>query len=147
MARIDDSRLTEYEHKPDIGIAGCYYVTALDTFENRSGPSNIICVDNCPSYFLPNTFTPNGDGQNDLFKPYPFCFIDRVEFNVFNRWGELVFTTTDPNLNWNGTNLRGKELAEGTYYYSCRYFERRVTGITPAPELLSGYITLLRGNR
>lgn len=147
VARIDDSRLTEFEHKPDIGIAGCYYVTALDTFENRSAPSNIICVDNCPSYFLPNTFTPNGDGQNDLFKPYPYCFIERVEFNVFNRWGELVFTTTDPDLNWNGANLKGKELAEGTYYYSCRYFERRVTGITPAPEILSGYITLIRGNR
>ncbi len=147
IASIDDSRVTEFEHKPDIGIAGCYYVIALDTFENRSAPSNIICVDNCPSYFLPNTFTPNGDGQNDLFKPYPFCFIDRVEFNVFNRWGELVFTTTDPNLNWDGTNLQGKELAEGTYYYSCRYFERRVAGIVPGPEILSGYITLLRGNR
>ncbi|MCO6488669.1 MAG: gliding motility-associated C-terminal domain-containing protein [Phaeodactylibacter sp.] len=147
VARIDDSRLTEYEHKPDIGIAGCYYVTALDTFENRSAPSNIVCVDNCPSYFLPNTFTPNGDGQNDFFTPYPYCFIDRVEFNVFNRWGELVFSTTDPNLNWDGRNKQGRELAEGTYYYSCRYFERRVGGIAPGPEILSGYITLLRGNR
>lgn len=146
IASIGDSRITEYSHKPDIGIAGCYYVVALDTFENRSAPSNIVCVDNCPSYSLPNTFTPNGDGQNDLFRPYPYCFIDRVEFNVFNRWGELVFTTTNPNLDWDGANQNGKELAEGTYYYSCRYFERRVTGITPGPELLSGYITLIRGN-
>src|SRR5690606_5701597 len=45
IAKIEDSGLTEFEHKPDIGIAGCYYVTALDTFENRSAPSNIVCVD------------------------------------------------------------------------------------------------------
>ena len=145
IANIDDSRLTEFDHKPELGIAGCYAVTAIDTFFNESAFSNIVCVDNCPNYVLPNAFTPNGDGQNDLFKPFPFCFIDRVEFNVFNRWGQIVFTTNDPQLNWNGNNLQGKELAEGTYYYTCRYFERRVTGITPGPEVLSGYITLIRG--
>ncbi len=146
VAAIDDSRLTEFDHKPELGIAGCYAVTAVDTFANESAFSNIVCVDNCPNYVLPNAFTPNGDGQNDLFKPFPFCFIDRVEINVFNRWGQVVFTTNDPQINWNGTNLQGKELEDGTYYYTCRYFERRVTGITPGPEVLSGYITLIRGN-
>jgi gliding motility-associated-like protein len=147
IAEIDDSRITEFVHKPDIGIAGCYAVTAIDTVLNESLFSNIVCVDNCPNYSLPNTFTPNGDGQNDIFRPYPYCFIDRVEFNVFNRWGQLVFTATDPDINWNGNNLQGKALEEGTYYYTCRYYERRVSGITPAPEVLSGYIMLLRGNQ
>ena len=147
VASIDNSQVTYEEHKPEIGIAGCYAVTALDTFFNESAFSNIICVDNCPYYQLPNTFTPNGDGQNELFRPYPYCFIDRVEFTVFNRWGQVVFTTTNPDLDWNGKNRQGNDLPEGTYYYTCRYFERRVNGITPGPAILNGYIELIRGNR
>ena len=147
IASIDDSRLTVFDHKPEIGIAGCYAVTAIDTFLNESDFSNIICVDNCPFYQLPNAFTPNGDGQNDVFRPYPYCFIDRVEFTVFNRWGQVVFTTNDPDLNWDGNNLQGQLLEDGTYFYSCRYFEQRVTGIQPGPEILKGYIELITNNR
>jgi gliding motility-associated-like protein len=72
------------------------------------------------------------------------CFIERVEFQVFNRWGQLVFQTFDPELRWNGSNMKGQELASGAYYYTCRVFEQRVGGILPAPELLSGWIELVR---
>ncbi|MFN7119463.1 MAG: gliding motility-associated C-terminal domain-containing protein [Saprospiraceae bacterium] len=146
IASIEGASKTEYEHMPEEGLAGCYYVTSFDLKNNESLPSDTICVDNCPFYSLPNTFTPNGDGQNDLFKPYPFCFIESVEFKVFNRWGQLVFETTDPNINWNGQNKNGQDLNEGTYYYTCRVFERRVEGIRLQTEILSGYIELIRGN-
>lgn len=145
VATFDNSNQLTWEHKPEFGIAGCYAVTAVDTFFNESAFSNIVCVDNCPSYVLPNTFTPNGDGQNDLFKPYPYCFVETVEFNVFNRWGQLVFQTTNPDLNWDGRNSRGEVLTEGVYYYTCRVFERRVAGIVQSPGLLNGYIELIRG--
>ncbi len=144
IADIGYSQDTTFMHKPERGIAGCYAVTALDTFFNESVFSNVICVDNCPNYALPNAFTPNGDGHNDLFTPYPFCFIERIEMNIFNRWGELVFQTSDPNINWNGENKRGQTLPAGTYYYTCQVFEQRVSGITPAPEILKGYIDLIR---
>ena len=144
IASFDDSGTTTFEHKPERGIAGCYAVTAIDTFNNESAFSNIICVDNCPFYNLPNTFTPNGDGANDIFTPYPFCFIESVEFKVFNRWGQSVFETTDPNLNWDGKNRKGEDLPEGPYYYSCRVFEQRVSGVTQSAEILSGYIELIR---
>jgi gliding motility-associated-like protein len=144
ISSIDDSGTTTYEHQPEKGIAGCYAVTALDTFLNESAFSNIFCVDNCPNYTLPNTFTPNGDGRNDFFIPYPFCFIESVEFNIFNRWGQLVYETDDPNINWTGENLNGKELPEGTYYYTCKVFEQRVSGTQEAAGLLNGYIDLLR---
>lgn len=145
IAEIDLSGQITYEHKPERGIAGCYAVTAVDTFFNESPFSNEICVDNCPIYELPNAFTPNGDGANELFVPYPFCFIDRVDFQVFNRWGEVVFKTEDPNLNWNGTNLKGEDLAEGTYYYTCQVYEQRVGGTFLSPVKLSGFIELIRG--
>lgn len=147
VASFDDSNQLQFEHKPDRGIAGCYALTAIDTFFNESDFSEIICVDNCPIYNLPNTFTPNGDGQNDLYTPYPFCFIESVDFQVFNRWGQIVYQTNDPNLNWDGKNLNGQELKEGVYFYSCHIFEQRVSGIQPAPEILSGYIELIRGRK
>ncbi|MEM1120612.1 MAG: gliding motility-associated C-terminal domain-containing protein, partial [Bacteroidota bacterium] len=136
-----------YDHRPDLGIAGCYTVTAFDANRNESVESNLVCVDNCPAYILPNTFTPNGDGSNDLFKPFPYRFIDRVEFKVFNRWGGLVFETANPDLDWNGTNLDGQELKDGVYFYICRVFESRVSGIVEQDALLEGSINLIRGDR
>src|SRR5690606_25959650 len=102
IGEIDFANDTTFIHAPESGIAGCYTVTALDTFANESAPSNLVCVDNCPEYSLPNAFTPNGDNQNDVFKPYPFRFIEKIELKVYNRWGNLVFETEDPNINWNG---------------------------------------------
>ena len=141
---IEAAADTFYFHDPETGIAGCYAVTAVDSVGNESPLSNLVCVDNCPLYQLPNTFTPNQDGQNDLFVPYPYRFVDRVEFEVFNRWGNRVFTTSDPDLNWDGTNANDQPLAAGTYYYVCKVFERRVTGVTAADTVLSGYIELMR---
>ena len=144
IAVIEDSGLLEFEHTPEIGIAGCYYVTAIDTLLNESLGSDTICVDNCPFYELPNAFTPNADNQNDVYKPFPYCFIERVDFKVFNRWGELIFETEDPDLNWDGTNLRGADVSEGVYYYNCQVYEQRVNGITLRPEILKGYIEVIR---
>lgn len=144
ITSIEGGTKIDYQHTPEQGLAGCYYVTSFDANQNESQPSDTVCVDNCPFYTLPNTFTPNGDGQNDVFKPYPYCFIENVDFKVFNRWGQLVFQTTDPNLNWNGKNLQGEDLNEATYYYTCRVFERRVDGIRLQTEILSGYIELIR---
>ncbi len=138
---------TTYEHQPDVGIAGCYVVTAIDSSRNESPFSNIVCVDNCPSYTLPNTFTPNGDGTNELFKPFPYRFIDRIELKIFNRWGGLVYETNDPDINWDGTNLGGKDLKEGVYFYVCRVFEARVTGVIEQAALLEGPIHLIRGRQ
>jgi gliding motility-associated-like protein len=145
IGEINEAGVLTFDHQPPDGIAGCYAVTAIDTFFNESAFSNVVCVDNCPLYRLPNAFTPNGDNQNDLFVPTVSCFVASVDFQIFNRWGQLVFSTQDPQLNWNGANLNGEALEQSTYYYRCQVFEQRVGGIVPSPELLSGYIELLRG--
>jgi gliding motility-associated-like protein len=147
ITTIENSTDTNFVHVPDMGIAGCYAVTALDTFLNESAFSNIFCVDNCPTYVLPNTFTPNADGENDAFIPYPYCFISRIEMQVYNRWGAVVFTTEDPDINWDGTDANGNDLPSGTYYYTCHVFEERVAGIVESPVVLNGHIDLLRGAR
>lgn len=148
IANIEDDQVLRYEDFPDGGsILGCYYVSAVDRNGNESELSNEVCVSNCPFYELPNAFTPNGDSQNDLYRPRGFCFVESVVFEVFNRWGGLVFTTTDPELNWDGTNLNGEELASGTYFYVCRVFEERLDGVSESSEPLRGYIELIRPTR
>ncbi len=113
--------------------AGCYYVTALDSiqYNNESNPSNVVCIDNCPVYFLPNVFSPNQDGSNDLFSPLsPYKYVDSVELKIFNRWGKLLFETNDPAIGWDGTAMEsGKPVVEGVYYYTCIAYSRRLTGI------------------
>jgi gliding motility-associated-like protein len=130
-----------FEHKPGEKIAGCYAVAAVDFIGNQSASSESVCVENCPVFELPNAFTPNGDGQNDLFKPYRSRFIETIDFKVFNRWGQIVFTTSDPLINWNGGNNAGKEVSDGVYFYTCEAYE----SLTGAPIILSGYIELIRG--
>ena len=129
-------------------IAGCYAVTALDSLslwpdgelrQNESDFSNIICIDNCPEYSLPNVITPNGDGLNDLLMAFPYRSIQSVEFTLFNRWGGIVFETTDPDIAWDGTNQdTGEIVSSSTYFYTCKVFTIRLSGIEPVN--LSGYI-------
>jgi gliding motility-associated-like protein len=124
-------------------LAGCFAVSALDSVGNESVRSNTVCKDNCPQYELPNVFTPNGDGANETFKPFPnYRFVESIDLQIFNRWGNLVFKTTDPAINWNGTNEQGKALAAGTYYYVCSVYERRVSGTVLRADVLSGYIEI-----
>lgn len=132
---------SKFEHKPGEKIAGCYSIIAEDMNGNQSDFSEAVCVENCPIYELPNAFTPNGDGQNDVFRPFRSRFIQSINFTVYNRWGEVVFTTHDPQINWNGENQSGKGVSDGVYYYTCEAFESQ----NLLPVSLSGYIELIRG--
>ncbi|MBC8045578.1 MAG: gliding motility-associated C-terminal domain-containing protein [Fimbriimonadaceae bacterium] len=64
---------------------------------------------------VPNAFSPNGDGYNDFYSPVLFSMVS-FELSIYNRWGELVFYTTDPELEWDGT-YNGKEQEMDTYVY------------------------------
>ncbi len=122
---------SNFTHFPDLGMAGCYYVTAIDSFANESVISNKICLDDCTYYILPNVFTPNGDGINDFFRPIdPYYFVEKINIQIFNRWGQLMYETEDPDINWNGTNYRnGNVVSDGVYFYICDVYEQRLTGI------------------
>lgn len=111
-------------------IAGCYAISAVDSVNNESVKSEKVCVDNCPEYELPNVITVNGDGVNDFFKPIKNKFIKDIDLKIYNRWGNLVFETTDPAIMWDGKVIQTKLLSsEGTYFYVCQVNEIRVTGI------------------
>jgi gliding motility-associated-like protein len=125
-------------HEPGSSLAGCYRITAVDSFMNESNAAE-FCVDNCPRYELPNTFSPNGDGINDFFVPFPYAFIESVDFKVYNRWGNLLFSSTQPLIEWDG-RYSGALLPDGVYYYICAVNEIRLDGI--ATRNLRGTISL-----
>ncbi len=131
-------------HTPPSGLSGCYYVTSIDINGNESLPSDTVCLKNCPFYVLPNTFTPNNDGSNDLFKPLVNIFITAIDLKIYNQWGNLVHETQNPEINWDGKNQNGSELPDGTYYYKCQIFEQSIEGIIPTENVLSGHINIFR---
>jgi len=132
---------TTFTHFPELGMAGCYTVTAVDSFDNESDFSVKICVDECTDYELPNVFTPNNDGINDLFRPKNYHFVERVNMQIFNRWGNLVYETTDPIIDWDGTiQNTGRLASPGIYYYICDVFEYRLTGLEA--RNLAGFVYL-----
>ncbi len=67
------------------------------------------------SIYIPNTFTPNGDGLNDTFGVAGEAIQD-FDMKIFNRWGQLIYETTNANERWDGTFL-GQKVPSGTYVY------------------------------
>lgn len=135
---------TSFTHSDGFSVAGCYQVTAIDTAGNESVFVAPVCGDNCPMYELPNVFTPNGDRSNDLFVPFPYRGVRSIQLTVFNRWGQPVFETDDPAIEWTGTHKdTGERLSDGVYYYVCDVIFARLAG----DELmqLKGYMHLLGG--
>ena len=148
-----DLDIDSITHQPSIqNLSGCYYVTAIDSVEgngggNESAPSEIVQVDNCPFYELPNVFTPNGDDKNETFHPcLPYRYIIAVDFKVYNKWGQVVFETTDPEINWDGRDKNtGKLVAEDVYFYTCAVQQNCLE--CPVVKPLKGNIHVIRGGR
>ena len=67
--------------------------------------------------YMPDSFTPNGDGLNDIFRIPPGVAIDLKELAIYDRWGNRVFRTTDPAKGWDGHH-KGKEVNSGIYVYT-----------------------------
>ena len=88
--------------------------------------------------YVPNAFTPNNDGLNDEFRAIVFGDLQYFQFDVYNRYGQLVFTTNDPQKGWNGVWNR---IAQdpSVFVWKCSY---RYEGETT--ELLYGTVTLIR---
>jgi len=110
--------INKYIHENLTSLAGCYHMIAIDGAGNKSNYSNEVCNNNCPYLEFPNVFTPNSDGKNDFFIPFPDpLFIKNIRFVVYSRWGNLVYNSNDETVNWNGQNDKGQDLSDGVYYY------------------------------
>ncbi|MBK7212563.1 MAG: gliding motility-associated C-terminal domain-containing protein [Bacteroidales bacterium] len=107
--------------------------------------SDTICIDSdtCGNYKLPNFFTPNSDTYNDYFVPFPFTSVEKIDLEIYNRWGTLVFKTEDPQVKWDGKILgTNQPAADGVYYYVCDVFELSLNG--RIKKTLKGSVTIVR---
>jgi gliding motility-associated-like protein len=88
---------------------------------------------------MPTGFTPNNDGNNDYFKPQGSVqFVSEYEFRIWNRWGQEVFRTTDPDKGWDGY-YESRLAQTGVYAYVITY-----KNIYNESKILKGNVTLLR---
>ncbi|MGD9992180.1 MAG: gliding motility-associated C-terminal domain-containing protein [Salinivirgaceae bacterium] len=139
-----------YRHYAGDNPTGCYKVTAVDSNYNESPYSNWVCVDQCSYYELPNVFTPNNDGSNDTFVPLTppdivSKFIDKIDLKIYSRWGNLVFSTENPQIEWDGkANNSNIRVAPGVYYYVCDVYEKRISGLEH--RVLTGFVHIFHND-
>jgi gliding motility-associated-like protein len=100
---------------------GYYFVEAYDRYGCLA--RDTVYIDPgpcCEQVFIPNAFSPNGDGVNDVFRVGSSAAIELQQFEVYNRWGQRVWSTNDYFSAWDGTYLGAPQPME-TYFYVFRY--------------------------
>ena len=115
-----------------------YIVVASNSQYCKVQDTVTVIVDiNCGDFFIPNVFSPNGDGLNDVINVHGRC-ITTFNLQIFNRWGEKVFETSSLSESWDGT-FRGQKMDTGVFIY-------KADGISIDGQefKLKGNITLIR---
>lgn len=93
-----------------------YTVLGLNLYGCRDTATVQVNIDYRMPDFIPNAFSPNGDGKNDVFRIEQIRYQKLVQFRVFNRWGQQLFETIDGTNGWDGTH-NGMPCDVDTYYY------------------------------
>lgn len=125
----DGTVSTEFSPNHVYTEPGQYFVTLIATNDNGChgraihGPFIVMT----PELFIPNVFSPNDDGINDLFLPQ---YTGHQPFNlqIYDRWGVLIFETRNKTQGWNGKDMKGMDVVEGVYYYHVDIGDKQYTG-------------------
>ncbi len=120
---------------------GNYWVTVTDSLCTGTDTFTVATeYCDCKAY-VPNAFTPNADGKNDVFRPVfqPGCPISNYWFAIYNRWGQQVFLSKTPGIGWTG-DFNGVYCEIGAYEWLLKY----TGGTKNAKYVLKGDMTLLR---
>jgi gliding motility-associated-like protein len=119
-------------------VTTIYTLVAIDTNLCKSTDSMKVTVRTDIPVAIPSAFSPNGDGKNDVFHIANLKFQKLVEFRVFNRWGQEIFSTNDNAKGWDGS-YKGREQETGVYNYIIR-----VAWPDGHVETYKGDVTLVR---
>jgi large repetitive protein len=99
---------------------GTYTIVVKDAFGCKGTKTASMPAVNCCQLYLPNAFTPNGDGVNDKFIPFGPADYNIEQFEIFDRWGNKVFATINNSESWDGT-FKNIKLDTDTYFYIFKY--------------------------
>jgi gliding motility-associated-like protein len=101
---------------------------------------NVIAhyIEKTKDVVFPTAFTPNGDGRNDILVPLGTRNVKTMSFEIWNRWGQLIFSSTDPTKGWDG-NYQGSPSQTGVYAYLIKY-----TATSGIEKIIKGNVTLIR---
>lgn len=137
---FDDGQ-TSTQQNPVIAYAdtGFYTITLIanNQFNCPDTAQGVVVINPLATFFVPSAFTPNGDGNNDVFMGKG-TNIKTYEMAIFNRWGDRVFTTLNPALGWDGTE-RGTPLCTDVYVYRIK-----LTNTLGDEQEYRGKVVLLR---
>ena len=103
-----------------VPTTGLVWVTATTAYGCTNTDSVGITTHLCCDLSMPSAFTPNGDGRNDVFRPITSGHQRVAWFRIVNRWGQIVFQTSDEHTAWDGT-FNGVPQDMDTYYYTIKY--------------------------
>jgi len=104
-----------------ISQPGVYWLDVKDNNQCRGRDTILVTLKECmQGLFVPSAFTPNNDGRNDDFKPLLFGNVEEYRFTVYNRWGQVVFSTTTPGQGWNGS-FGGQPQNTNVFTWLCQY--------------------------
>lgn len=116
------------------------YLISVNEFGCTDTIHKSIKIEDEISVFIPNTFTPNGDGRNDVFMIKGNGIkAERFSMEIFDRWGELIYSSNDINKGWDGT-FKGTPVQDGTYVYS---IQAQFTD-NKGKKDFKGHVTLLK---
>jgi gliding motility-associated-like protein len=85
-----------------------------------------------------NVFTPNNDGVNDFFVPINYKHVQEYRLLILNRWGTVIFESTDIEIGWDGT-IHGEDASESVYFWKVDY-----AGVYGNNNTIQGSLTLVR---
>ncbi len=127
----------------DYGGPGCFDVVLTVTSINGCVDSTMhqICIDPDVTLFVPNAFTPNGDGSNDLFYPQGVG-LDRDHFEmwIFDRWGNMIYYTDDITKGWNGAVQGHEDLCQQDTYV----WKIKARDLMGGKHNIIGHVSLIR---
>ena len=122
---------------------GCYQVILVASAQDGCTDTavQVVCVKDEVIIYVPNTFTPDGDGLNDIFLPILTAGYrpGTYEFAIYNRWGERFFYTEDVDQGWDGT-FKGNEVQVGTYTYTIKFKSSMDNNV----YTFNGHVNLIR---
>ncbi|MBS1656441.1 MAG: gliding motility-associated C-terminal domain-containing protein, partial [Bacteroidetes bacterium] len=127
---INNSGFVSYSWSPPFGLDNnriknpiatinsetTYTVTAVTSAGCRGSDDIVLKVYKGPEIYVPSAFTPNNDGRNDILRVMPVGLKEFHYFKIFNRWGQVVFSTKDPSVGWNG-NVKTAIPETGVYIW------------------------------